>query len=114
VTNEVTRENPSSEGVTNEVTRDQPATVTDLDSRRSDESRPQSAADWLLGWMTANAGPDGWVKPADALAAGKQAGHNAHAIIKAKRLYADPPIESSGKGRESQWRIVPIDTEDAS
>lgn len=92
----------------------QSATITELDSRRSDESRPQSAADWLLGWMTANAGPDGWVKPADALAAGKQAGHNAHAIIKAKRLYVDPPIESSGKGRESQWRIVrTTDTEDA-
>lgn len=83
----------------------QRATVTELDTRR-----PQSAADWLLGWMTANAGPDGWVKPAEALAAAKRAGHNAHAIMKAKRLYADPPIESSGRGRESQWRIVPTES----
>lgn len=91
------------------------ATVTDLDSHRSDESRPQSAGAWLIQWMTANAGPGGWVKPAEVLAAAAKAGHKSHAIIKAKRLYADPPIESSGKGRESQWRIIQTaDTEDAS
>ncbi|MDN4520714.1 hypothetical protein QYF68_23275 [Mycolicibacterium austroafricanum] len=91
------------------------ATVTALDSRRSDESRPQSTAAWLSEWMAANAGPGGWVKPGDVLAAGMKAGHKKHAIMKAKRLYADPPIESSGRGRESHWRIIrTTDTEDAS
>lgn len=81
-------------------------------ARGPDESRPQDAAPWLLGWMRANAGPGGWVKPSDALAAGKKAGHSHHALMKAKTYYCDPPIESSGKGRGSQWRIVPTDTEE--
>lgn len=82
------------------------ATVTELDSRRAEGPATQSAASWLGSWIRENAGPDGWVKPADALAAAAKAGHKPHAIIKAKQIYADPPIESSGTGRRSMWRIA--------
>lgn len=67
---------------------------------------PETAASWLVKWIAANAGPGGWVKPGDVLAAGKVKGFTSHAIMKAKRLYVDPPIESSGNGRDSMWRIV--------
>lgn len=98
--------NTSSDAVNHEFTGEPASNVTDLDSRRSHDSAPQTAASWLTEWISKNAGPGGWVKPGEVLAAGKKAGHTTHAIMKAKRLYADPPIESSGKGRESQWRIV--------
>lgn len=80
--------------------------MTELDSRRAEGPATQSAASWLGSWIRENAGPDGWVKPADALAAAAKAGHKPHAIIKAKQIYADPPIESSGTGRRSMWRIA--------
>jgi hypothetical protein len=112
---EFSPQNTSSEALNPKFSPEPEATVTDLDTRRSQDMPPQSAAAWLLGWMSANAGPNGWVKPGDVLAAGNKAGHTTHALMKAKRLYVDPPIESSGKGRESQWRIVrTTDTEDAS
>jgi hypothetical protein len=90
------------------------ATVTDLLAHKSVASQPQTAAAWLSEWITANAGPDGWVKPGDALAAGEAAGHNRAAIMKARQIYADPPIESSGIGRRSKWRIVGTAETDAS
>ncbi|WP_418003354.1 hypothetical protein ACNO8X_26100 [Mycobacterium sp. PDNC021] len=115
VTNEVTPENPSSEGVTTAVTRDRPATITDLDSRRSDESRPQDAGEWLVGWMATNAGPGVWVKPSTIFAAGQKEGYEKYALVKAKQMYVTTPIESSGNGRNSMWRIAPTAaTEDVS
>ncbi|MED5815728.1 hypothetical protein VST63_25495 [Mycolicibacterium sp. 050232] len=53
VTNEVTPQNASSEGVTREVTRDHPATVTALDSRRSpDLHQPKlSCAKWFDNYV---------------------------------------------------------------
>lgn len=49
VTNKVTPQTPSSDGVTTEVTRDHPATVTDLDTRRSSDSAlpKESCREWL-------------------------------------------------------------------
>ncbi len=95
---------------------DHSASVTDLDMRRSTGSAPQTAASWLTEWIADNAGPDGWVKPGDALAAGEAEGFTRAAIQKARNLYASPPIESSGIGRRSMWRIARPTTnrEDAS
>lgn len=75
---------------------------------------PETAADWLMRFMRANAGPGGWVKPGDVIAAGRANGISHAAIMKAKRLYVDTPIESSGNGRGSMWRIVESGTETAS
>lgn len=50
VTNEVTPQSPSSDGVTRAVTRDHPATVTDLDTRRSHESEAERMP--CPKWMT--------------------------------------------------------------
>lgn len=113
---EFTPENSRSGAVNHEFTGEPPSNITDLDSRRSSGSSPQTAAAWLSEWITTNADPDGWVKPSDALAAGEAAGHNRAAIIKARQVYADPPIESSGTGRRSMWRIArpTTDREDAS
>ncbi|WP_212814995.1 MULTISPECIES: DUF3631 domain-containing protein [unclassified Mycolicibacterium] len=72
---------------------------------------PVTAAQWLVSWIRENADSDGWVKPGDALAAGEAAGHNRAAVIKARQIYAEPPIESSGIGRRSMWRIVRTDTQ---
>ncbi|SBS77829.1 conserved hypothetical protein [uncultured Mycobacterium sp.] len=104
---EFTPENSRSGGVNREFTGEPRSNITELDSRRSHDSPPQTAAAWLSEWIAANADSDGWVKPADALAAGESAGHNRAAIIKARQVYADPPIESSGLGRRSMWRIAP-------
>lgn len=103
---EFTPQNASSSGVNQEFTGEPEATVTILDTRRSSSSAPQTAAAWLSEWIAANADADGWVKPGDALAAGEAAGFNRAGIIKARQIYADPPIESSGIGRRSKWRIA--------
>jgi hypothetical protein len=105
---EFTPNTTSSGGVNHEFTGEPSNNVTDLDSRRSQDSYPETAASWLSKWITTNAGPDGWVKPGDALAAGEAAGFNRAAIIKARQVYADPPIESSGIGRRSMWRIANV------
>ncbi|GAA1681639.1 hypothetical protein MMUR_05530 [Mycolicibacterium murale] len=90
------------------------ATVTVLNSRRSHDEPPPNAAAWLLEWIANNGNDDGWVKPSDAFTAGRSVGLNRDAIIKAKQVYADPPIESSGNGRGSMWRIVRDGTPEAS
>lgn len=53
VTQPVTPQNPSSEGVTTAVTRDHPATVTDLDTRRSHETEGQklTCSQWFNQWI---------------------------------------------------------------
>lgn len=55
VTNEVTPENPSSEGVTTEVTRDHSATVTDLETRRSHDTEAPKliAREWVAQHIAA-------------------------------------------------------------
>lgn len=92
---------------------DHSASVTDLDSRRSHDEPPPNAAAWLLDWIANNGNADGWVKPSEVFAAGRAVKLNRDAIIKAKQIYADPPIESSGNGRGSMWRIVRTDPEEA-
>ena len=64
------------------------------------------ALTWLAGWMRANAGPDGWVKPGDAIAAGVAAGYKPATIKAARQRSANPRIEASGVGRDSMWRIA--------
>lgn len=114
MTTPVTHQNSRSAAVTTLVTHDHPATVTDLNSRRSHDEPPPNAAAWLLEWIAKNGNDDGWVKPSEAFAAGRSVGLNRDAIIKAKQVYADPPIESSGNGRGSMWRIVRTATPEAS
>lgn len=65
------------------------------------------AGQWLVCWIRANAGPGGWVKPADALNAADEIGYK-RAAVKAARVHSsNPRIEASGQGRGSMWRIAP-------
>lgn len=65
------------------------------------------AGQWLVCWIRANAGPGGWVKPADALNAADEIGYKRTAVKAARVHSSNPRIEASGKGRGSMWRIAP-------
>lgn len=64
------------------------------------------AGTWLVGWMRANPGPNGWVKPGDALTAGVAAGYKPATVKAARQRSANPRIEASGIGRDSMWRLA--------
>ncbi|TVX97857.1 hypothetical protein FPV58_22040 [Mycolicibacterium porcinum] len=108
VTNEVTPQSPSSDGVTTEVTRDHPATVTDLDSRRSsDLHKPTlSAPKWLANHIAQlrAAGKD----TAESFAvfeAGQAAGYSVDALRTAASK--NPDVKVVGRGpRTSVWDIT--------
>lgn len=109
VTNEVTPENPSSEGVTREVTRDHSATVTDLESRRSHESeRPvQTTRAWLSDHLITlrSAGH----QQADMFAvipAGEAEGHKP-ATIRAEASLRKDMVIISRRGDNTTWWIDP-------
>lgn len=76
--------------------------------QQTDRSRPANvdAATWLVAWINANAGTDGWVKPGDALAAGVAAGYKPATVKAARQRSANPRIEASGIGRDSMWRVA--------
>lgn len=86
VTNQVTPENPRSEGVTKVVTRDHPASVTELDSRRShDDGQSRLSAPELVAALVAErqAAGETTITSLAVHTAGKAAGHSKASITNA-------------------------------
>ncbi|GAB5895890.1 hypothetical protein OKHIL_16970 [Mycolicibacterium mageritense] len=108
VTNGVTPQNPSSDGVTTEVTRDHPATVTDLDSRRSlDLHKPTlSAPKWLANHIAQlRTEGKGTAESFAVFEAGQAAGYSVDALRTAASK--NPDVKVVGRGpRTSVWDIT--------
>lgn len=108
VTNKVTPQKPSSEGVTHVVTRDHSDNVTDLDSRRSDEADEpkQSCQKWFdrhiadlraAGYTTAESFA--------VYAAGENAGYKRHNVRVAASNHPDVTVVSRS-ARNTTWDIT--------
>jgi hypothetical protein len=84
--------------------------VTDLDTRRSihhDAPRPtRTAHAFIVDYITAHAGPDGWVPVSQIRAAGAAEGHQWDALHRARKASATPRIVTSNTGPNSSWRIA--------
>ncbi|MDN4521416.1 hypothetical protein QYF68_26860 [Mycolicibacterium austroafricanum] len=109
VTKEVTPKKASSDGVTTEVTRDHPATVTDLDSRRSQEAaRPKlSCLKWLTEYVDQlRAEGHTTVESFAVIEAGHAAGYTTSSIHQARTSHPDMRTISRKRGR-AIWSIVP-------
>jgi hypothetical protein len=100
-------------------------TVADLDSRRSTcpdcnehparsdtgkcgpcTKTTMTAGTWLICWIRANAGHNGWVNASAAYAEGTAIGYQRGAIKVARQAASGPRIEASSLGRGAMWRIV--------
>ncbi|MDW5609264.1 hypothetical protein [Mycolicibacterium sp. D5.8-2] len=109
VTHEVTPQKASSEGVTPEVTRDHPATVTELDSRRSqDDTGPKlSCLKWLSAYVEALlAEGHTTVESFAVIEAGHAAGYTTSSIHQARTAHPYMRTVSRKRGR-AIWSIVP-------
>ena len=115
VTNEVTPQTPSSEGVTAEFTRDRDATITELNSRRSTGDKKilptRTAREFLVAYLTSNADAEGWVKVSQVRTAAESEGHTFGGLKRARLLSTEPVIESSRTGPNSKWRIARRDAD---
>lgn len=83
--------------------------VTDLDTRRSthtDSPRPtRTALSFILAYLNAHAGTDGWVAVSQVRAAGAAEGHQWDALHRARKTSTTPRIATSRTGPNSSWRI---------
>ncbi|WP_231963470.1 hypothetical protein [Mycobacterium adipatum] len=108
VTNQVTPQKASSEGVTPPVTRDHPATVTDLDTRRSTEiHKPTlSAPKWLENHISILLAEGRETAESFAVyAAGEAAGYPVEALRSAASKHPDVKVIKRGP-RTSVWDIT--------
>ncbi|WP_225507763.1 DUF3631 domain-containing protein [Mycolicibacterium fortuitum] len=77
--------------------------------RRRQQTRPmptRTALDFIVAYITAHGGPDGWVGVSQIYAAGIAEGHTREALKGARLKSTDPRIESTNTGRNSMWRIA--------
>ncbi|MBB4856274.1 hypothetical protein HNP40_003690 [Mycobacteroides chelonae] len=114
VTDRVTPQNSSSEGVTTLVTRDLSELDTPSETASSSQvgtPRPtRTALEFILAHLAAHGGNDRWVEVSQIYATGTAEGHSRGAIKQARLSSTSPRIESSSVGRNSMWRIVHADT----
>lgn len=80
--------------------------------RTADEPKPSSvttrpAIRFIREYLGAHRNADGWVPVSELYAAALAEGHSKIAIKRARRIAADPVIESSAQGRRSMWREAP-------
>ncbi len=107
VTNEVTPEKASSEGVTRQVTRDHPATVTDLDSRRShDSERPKVSCRVWFDEYASHAICDGHqrLNPLAVIADGAAAGYKEQSVRAAAS--AHPGVNAIWVDGTTAWSLI--------
>ena len=110
VTNLVTPQNPSSQGVTALVRGDHSTNVTTLETRRPvdphRELPTRTAGEFITAYLGDHAQPNGWLQVSQIYAAGTAEGHSRDALKAARLNATDPRIESTNTGRNSMWRIV--------
>lgn len=109
VTDGVTPQMPSSEGVTTVVTRDRSASVTDLDSRRSHESvRPKLSCQKWLNQHVADLLDAGHttIESFAVIEAGQALGYSKGSIHQAVSAHPDMRTVSRKRGR-AIWSITP-------
>jgi hypothetical protein len=80
-------------------------------ARHASDSTPvhpiRTAVAFLAAYLTAHAGPDGWVPVSQVYAAALAAGYSRDAIKAARLKSTNPRFESTNTGRTSMWRIAP-------
>jgi len=109
VTNEVTPQRTSSEGVTTGVTRDHPATVTDIDSRRSRDDVPPklTAREWFANHIAEmQAAGHATATSFAVLKAGEAAGFTRNNLSQAAQAHPDVKTIDR-KGGFATWSIEP-------